>query len=195
MIPVSAADTERFRSIIARCLGLQFEDAKLGFLADLLRRRLSAGRCSADIYLARLAAERLDEEVEVLAQELTVPETYFFRNNDQFRAFVDIALPDRMSAQSATRRIRILSAGCASGEEAYSLGILIREALDPTWDVSILGVDVNPAMLSKAKQARYSAWALRETPADVQHRWFRPEGRDFVLADILRTAVRFEERN
>ena len=89
----------------------------------------------------------------------------------------------------------MLSAGCASGEEAYSLSILVREALDPSWDVSILGVDVNAAMLSKATQARYSAWALRETPADVQQRWFTPDGRDFVLVNPLRTGVRFEERN
>lgn len=191
----SAADIERFRCAVVRCLGLSFEDAKLGFLADILRRRLDAIGQSTDVYLGRLETENLPDEIGALAQELTVPETYFFRHNDQYRAFADIALPDRLAAQSAARRLRILSAGCASGEEAYSLAILVREAVDPSWDVSILGVDVNPAIVKKAARARYSPWALRETPAHVQRRWFTPDGREFVLDEAVRAAVRFEARN
>jgi len=191
----SAADIERFRSAVARCLGLSFEDAKLGFLADILRRRLDALGQSADVYLGRLETENLPDELGALAQELTVPETYFFRNNDQYRALADIALPDRLAVQSTAKRLRILSAGCASGEEAYSLAILGREAVDPSWDVSILGVDVNPAMVRKAARARYSPWALRETPSHVQQRWFRPDGREFVLDEAVRAAVRFDARN
>jgi len=194
--PFSSADIDRFRSVIACRLGLQFEDAKLGYLADVMRRRLEIGRQTPEAYLARLETELVDDETGALAQELTVPETYFFRHNDQFRAFAEIALPDRMGAQSAARRLRILSAGCASGEEAYSLAMLVREAaMDRSWDVSILGVDVNPAIVSKATRALFSEWALRETPADVRKRWFKPAGRDFSLDDTVRAAVRFEERN
>jgi chemotaxis protein methyltransferase CheR len=192
---LGSADVDRFRSVVARCLGLQFDDAKLGFLEDVLRRRLDAIRYAPDVYLARLALENLPDEVGALAQELTVPETYFFRNSDQYRAFAEMALPDRITVQSGAKRLRILSAGCASGEEAYSLAILTREAVDPAWDVSILGVDMNPAMVRKATQARYSAWALRETPAHVQQRWFKSEGREFVLDEALRAAVRFEAGN
>jgi chemotaxis protein methyltransferase CheR len=194
---ISAGDIDRFRSVIARCLGLQFEDAKLGFLADVFRRRLEVASAAPDVYLARLETENLNGgEASALSHELTVPETYFFRNSDQFRAFTDIALPNRMRAQAAARRLRILSAGCASGEEAYSIAVLVREAvIDPSWDVSILGVDVNSRMVRKARQARFSEWALRDTPADVRRRWFRSEGRDFVLDEAVRSAVRFEERN
>jgi chemotaxis protein methyltransferase CheR len=195
--PFSAADIDRFRGGIAYALGLQFEDARLGFLAEVLGRRLDTTRDTLDVYLARLETESLStDEARGLSQELTVPETYFFRNSDQFRAFTDLALPDRMRAQAATRRLRILSAGCASGEEAYSLAILVREAgLDPSWDVSILGIDVNPAIVSKATRALFSEWALRETPADVRQRWFTPVGRGFLLDDTVRAAVTFEERN
>jgi chemotaxis protein methyltransferase CheR len=194
--PFSSDDIDRFRGVIARGLGLQFEDAKLGFLADVVRRRLEVGGQTAEAYLARLETEHLDDEIGALSQELTVSETYFFRHNDQYRAFAEVALPARIGAQSATRRLRILSAGCASGEEAYSLAMLVRAAaIDRSWDVSILGVDVNPAIVSKATRALFSEWALRETPADVRRRWFTPAGRDFVLDDTLRAAVRFEERN
>jgi chemotaxis protein methyltransferase CheR len=192
----SSADAERFRDVIARGLGLQFEDDKLGFLADVGRRRLEAGGQTAEVYLTRLETGHLEDEIGALSQELTVSETYFFRHNEQYRAFAEIALPDSIGARSAARRLRILSAGCASGEEAYSLAMLVQAAdLDRSWDVSILGVDVNPAIVSKATRALFSEWALRDTPADVRRRWFTPAGRDFVLDDTVRAAVRFEERN
>lgn len=189
------ADIERFRSAVARCLGLHFEDAKLGFLADIFRRRLDATRQPPDVYLTRLETENFPDEIGALAQELTVAETYFFRNNDQYRALAEAALPDRIAAQSGTRRLQILSAGCASGEEAYSLAIVTREVVDPSWDVSIVAVDVNPTIVRKATRARYSPWALRETPAHVQQRWFKPDGREFLLDESLRAAVRFEAGN
>jgi chemotaxis protein methyltransferase CheR len=196
MIQVTgSADVERFRSVVTRCLGVYFEDAKLGVLADLLGRRLDALGQTPDVYLTGLDGQAMPGEIGVLAQELTVPETYFFRNGDQLRAFAEAALPDRIVAERPSRRLRILSAGCASGEEAYSLAILVRDMVDPSWDVSILGVDVNPAMVKKARRAKYSRWALRETPAHVQQRWFRPEGREFVLDEALRAAVTFQVRN
>lgn len=193
---VSAADIDRFRAVIAHRLGLGFEDAKSAFLADVMRRRLDVGGQTPEAYLDRLDAEHRDDEMGALSQELTVSETYFFRHNDQYRAFAEIALPDRLGAQAAAKRLRILSAGCASGEEAFSLAMLVRDAgIDPSWDVAILGVDVNPAMVSKATRGLFSEWALRETPADVRRRWFKPAGRDFALDDTLRASVTFEERN
>ena len=191
----SSADTERFRDAVAQRLGLHFEDAKLGFLEDVLRRRLNAIRLAPQVYLDGLETASLPDEAGALAEELTVPETYFFRHSEQCRAFSELALPDRLVAQASTRRLRILSAGCASGEEAYSLAMLTRDAVDPSWDVSILGVDINPAMLEKATLARYSAWALRQTSLRDQQRWFRAEGRQFVLDDAVRAAVRFEAHN
>ncbi|MCU1383165.1 MAG: Protein-glutamate O-methyltransferase [Acidobacteria bacterium] len=192
---VTALDTERFRAVIAGRLGLHFDRSKLGMLTDVLRRRMTACGLSAPRYLAGLERDRFDDDVGPLSQELTVAETYFFRNTDQFHAFRDIALPDRMSADTGGRRLRILSAGCASGEEAYSVGIFLRDALDSSWDATVLGVDVNPAVVRQAKRARYSTWALRETPHEVQQRCFRPDGREFVLDEAMRSAVTFEARN
>jgi chemotaxis protein methyltransferase CheR len=191
----SSADVERFRGAVAERLGLQFEDGKLGFLEGVFRRRLDATGQAPNVYLEGLYAQRLPDEAGALAQELTVSETYFFRHSEQYRAFSEMALPDRTAAQSGTRRLRILSAGCASGEEAYSLAMLTRDAVDPTWDLSILGVDINPAMVEKARRARYSAWALRQTSMRDQQRWFKAEGREFVLDDAVRAAVKFEARN
>jgi chemotaxis protein methyltransferase CheR len=178
-----------------RRLGLRLEDAQLGLLDDLLRRRLRATRRTCESYLHHLEAERAQAELGALAQELTVPETYFFRNIDQFRAFAEHVVPDRVRARAMGRRLRLLSAGCASGEEAYTLAILLRETIDPSWEASILAVDVNPEVLKRAQRARFSTWALRETPPDVRARWFEPDGRDVMLDDSITAAVKFERRN
>jgi chemotaxis protein methyltransferase CheR len=193
-ISIAARDVDRFRSAVARRLGLQFDEAKSGFLEQVLRRRVESGDQNCAAYLLGLETEP-SKELRELARELTVGETYFFRNNDQFRALAEIALPDRMRGRASQRRLRLLSAGCASGEEAYSLSIIAKQTAGPLWDVSILGVDVNPAILERAQRAKFSSWALRETAPDVERRWFRGEGRESVLEDEARVGVRFEERN
>lgn len=193
---ITAQASERFRQLIAQRLGLHFEEPKLGFLAEVLKRRVEATVRSSDAYLDLLETEALPTELGELALELTVGETYFFRNNEQFRAFSDVVLPERMRARAGERRLRLLSAGCASGEEAYTLAILLQELVpDPTWQMSLTGADVNPAMVEKATRGRYSSWSLRETPSEVQRRWFRTDGREFVLDERIRNAVRFEQRN
>ncbi len=189
-------DVERFRVALASRLGLYFEDGKLAFLADVLRRRIESTGHASEAYFRYLEEDLAEEEHGMLARELTVSETYFFRNVDQFRAVTEVALPARIVARASRKRLRILSAGCSSGEEPYSLGMIIRDSpIDSSWDVKITGVDVNPAVLQKAARARYSTWALRETPAEIQGRWFRSEGRDLVLQDAARRFVQFKRRN
>jgi len=194
--PTDARDAERFRAAIVRRLGLRFEDAKLEFLGEVLQRRLEKLKQPSDTYLRRLEDGSMSDDIGMLARDLTVGETYFFRNNDQFRALAEIVLPERLRAQATSKALRLLSAGCASGEEAYSIAMVVRETIpDPTWSVSIRAVDINPAMLEKAARARFSAWALRETPPEIQAKWFRPEGQDMILQEAVRAAVKFEERN
>ncbi|MDB4962354.1 MAG: Protein-glutamate O-methyltransferase [Myxococcales bacterium] len=191
----TADQVEQFRAWIAQHLGLGFEDAKLGFLAELLHARARHHHQDPAGYLTRLARSPGDE-IGALAESLTVGETYFFRYAAQFAAFTDVVLPDRMRARGARRQLRLLSAGCASGEEAYSLAIAARSiAPAPTWAVSIRGVDINPAALRRAASARFSNWAFRETPADLQEQWFSRDGRDHILDEQIRSAVTFERKN
>lgn len=189
-------DLERFRSAIIEQIGLQFDDAKLGFLGEVLQRRLNKLGHSSDTYLWGLQREASSGEFTALAHELTVGETYFFRNIEQFRALAEVALPERMRADRAPRTLRLLSAGCSSGEEAYSMAIVARETIaDPSWEILIRAVDLNPAVLEKAARARYQSWALRETPPEMQRKWFRADGRDMVLDAGVRAAVKFEAGN
>ncbi len=193
------AELDHFRTIIAGRLGLQFDDGKMDRLAEVLRQRLNArGERTASAYLTSIASSANGrEELRALAPHLTVSETYFFRCPDHFRVLQEVALPSRIRARNSRRQLRLLSAGCASGEEAYSLAILLKEQFPEVagWDLSIVGVDLNPTMLAKARAARYSPWSLRETAEEMRTRCFRREGADFLLDESFRRIVSFEEWN
>jgi chemotaxis protein methyltransferase CheR len=188
-------EVERFRELVALHLGLQFDDGRLGFLADVLGRRVNGSPNGCQDYLRLIERGLPPSELDGLARELTVPETYFFRHLDQIRAFSE-AIAERLQARRHLRQLRILSAGCASGEEPYTLAIALRElGIDPSWDVKVRAVDMNQVVLERARRGRYGAWSLRETPPDLQARWFSPRGREFQLDESIRTQVVFEQRN
>ncbi|BCJ92244.1 protein-glutamate O-methyltransferase [Terrihabitans soli] len=188
---ISRADLERFRAAIARRTGLFHDDAKFGFLADLLQRRVHKRGASRQDYLSNLETAPADQEIAELARELTVGETYFFRNKEQLGALADALIVPRLS-DGGPKTLRLLSAGCASGEEAYSLAILARETIrEPGWNIRIDAVDINPAALARAKRASYSRWALRDTPEDIRARWFRANGNEMALDRSIRDGVHF----
>jgi chemotaxis protein methyltransferase CheR len=195
MTPLRESPPEiQFRTLIERRFGLRFDDGKLAFLGDLLLRRATVRKTPPEAYLA--LAENDPAEQRLLAEELTVGETYFFRNNDQFRAFAEIVLPGAMRAGSAQCELSFLSAGCSSGEEPYTLAMLIRDAVPvPPWQVSIRAIDLNPAALRRAASGRYGSWSLREMPAAMRDKWLSPVGRDMQISPELREMVRFEHRN
>lgn len=192
------ANLERFRAAIARRLGLRMDDEKVDSLADLLQERIEAScRGQISAYLDRLGSNWI-EEWRTLAEQLTVTETYFFRYWDHLRAFSEIVLPACLQTQYAQREVRILSAGSASGEEAYSLAMLARALPEPVSGAAhfkITGIDVNHAMIRKALRGIYSAWSLRETPENFQVQNFQLKEGEFVLDPAVRAMVTFEERN
>jgi chemotaxis protein methyltransferase CheR len=188
------ADLARFRALLGAQLGWAFAENDLPQLGHVLARRSAALRLSPEVYLNRLRAG--DAEQIVLAENLTITETYFFRHAEQFRALAGDALPALVRAGADRRVLRMLSVGCSSGEEAYTLAILGREARpDAGWIVTVLGLDANPAMLAKAAAARYSSWSLRETPDDVRARWFHSHDGIHELDARIRDTVRFRRYN
>jgi chemotaxis protein methyltransferase CheR len=196
-----AGDIEGFRALVTRKLGLFFDDAKSDFLSDVLRERLERTSCSHFVEYERRVAPLScqDAEIRTLAEALTIGETYFFRYANHFEALARVGLPACIQARQdeGVRVLRILSAGCSSGEEAYSIAILLNESFPQltTWDVSILGIDVNPGAIEKATAARYSRWSLRETPEELAAKYFEPAGRQLRLRESIRRAARFEQRS
>jgi len=191
------ADLLRFAELIEERLGLQFDGSSLKELEAILLARMRILRCAGiDTYLHRFEAPGLThEELRELATVLTIGETYFFRSPEQFSVFSEVALPRLTRAQPA-RKLRILSAGCATGEEPYTLAITLREmgALAPA-HVSILGLDVNPESIARARRGRYSPWAMRATSPELLQKYFRRDRDQFVLDESVLRMVRFEERN
>jgi chemotaxis protein methyltransferase CheR len=190
------AEVDRFRTLLGTRLGWAFTDADRPQLGRVLTRRAGALRLSPRAYLIRLGADAATDELTALAGDLGITETYFFRHNEQFRVLAEDALPERVRARSGRRVLRMLSVGCSSGEEAYTLAILGRDARpDDRWIVSVLGLDANPAMLSKASAGLYSSWSLRETPDAVRERWFHPHDGVYEVSAGIRDTVRFRQYN
>lgn len=186
----------RFRALLATGLGWTFADSDMPHLARELHRRSQERGLAPGAYLSRLAGTGWPEELTVLAEQLAITETYFFRHGEQFRALSEVALPERIAAGGAHRVLRMLSVGCSSGEEAYTLAIVAGQALpDRSWGVSVLGLDANPAMLRKAGAARYPAWSLRETPDSVRESYFHPRDGLYEVDARIRAAVTFRRYN
>jgi chemotaxis protein methyltransferase CheR len=189
------AIVDRFRAVIARRLGLQFDSNRWGFLADTLKWGGDEAGLDREAYLDLLsAADHAGREWRALAQALTVTETYFFRNPAQFSALRDFILSEWPS-RLAPKQLAILSAGCASGEEPYSIAMLLHDLLPPDCAASIHGIDINSAMLAKAGAGRYSAWSLRETPDAMRARYFTARGSDCMLDPAIRRSVSFDWRS
>lgn len=131
---------------------------------------------------------------QALIQHITVGETYFFRDAPHFEFLCRRVLPELAELRGTAHRPRLWSAGCASGEEAYSLAIVLEEqgALD---GALVLGTDLCRAALARAARARYGTWSMRETEPQILQKYFRRSGDGFELCRKIADAVVFEELN
>ena len=192
--------------VIART-GHHYYIDKDDLLYDRLVRRfreLRLADCTA--YAAFLEGPGANEEWAALVDAITIGETFFFRYAEQFTALRDEIVPQLIAARRSERRLRIWSAGCASGAEPYSLAILVHGLLGdalPDWTVEIVGTDISAAALATARNAEFGRWALRTTPPEDRVRWFqRVEARPgptreggYKLRREFRAMVRFERQN
>ena len=125
----------------------------------------------------------------------TVGETYFFRDQGQFDLLRFNLLPELIERRQNIKSLRLWSAGCASGEEAYSLAISVDMLLPERndWTILIVGSDINPNALAKARQARYGQWSFRQVPAIMRQRYFYQERDEWQLDERIRGMVRFRQ--
>lgn len=151
-----------------------------------------AGIADLGSYLARLTADA--SALEELTAAILVGETYFLREPEQWRLVRDTILPEIVERQGPGHVIRCWSAGCASGEEAYSLAIVLREA-ELLARSDLVGTDLSPRALAQAREARYTAWSLRAVPAGYIERWFHRAGDGHALDAAIRDRVAFRQLN
>lgn len=193
---LAEADFLRFADLVRERSGMELNGPRRSDLLRAIGRALEeTGLSSPHTLYERLIADR--SFLESFLASLTIPETYFFRNRPQFEALEQHILPDLIARRREQRRLRIWSAGCASGEEPYSVAILLRRLLPDlaSWDVLILATDLNRSLLEKAQAGVYSAWSFRETPPEIQERYFTPRGARFELVPQVRQQVTFAYLN
>lgn len=146
-----------------------------------------------------LAAPLTRTQIEGLASHLTVGETYFFREKRSLDILEQQILPELLRARRENEKhLRIWSAGCCSGEEPYSIAMLLDRLIPDLekWNVTILATDINPLFLRKAAQGVYGQWSFRDTPGWLRERYFtkRPDGR-FEIQPRIRRMVTFSYLN
>lgn len=178
--------------------GLRFDRARLAELESKALRAFVAANCATwDAYLARLDRPDGDALFTRLLDVLTVGETYFFRDRPYFEALERIVLPVLIAQRRANRQLRLWSAGCATGEEAYSLAILVWRLLPHVddWQISILATDLNHGFLERAEAGLYGEWSFRETDDDFKTSYFIREGPRYRIRPEIRRLVRFASLN
>lgn len=202
--PPAAPDVAfaRLKDLIMARTGHFYYQDKDDALWERVRRRLQATGCrDCTAYLDRLDdAARGPSEWAALEAEVTIGETFFFRYAEQFAALRRTILPDLVERNRSRRRLRIWSAGCATGAEPYSVAITLKDLLGEeagSWRLSIVGTDINEGSLAAARRGRFGKWALRAVPLEERQRWFLPAagGAGWVLRPEYRSLVRFERHN
>lgn len=186
------------REAVVRRLGLHVEDGRMEELRAVVEARARAlGHSGVAAYLAGLDGAGAEDEVAALARSLTVNETYFFRNPDSLRAYA--AILAGLLAGEDGKQVRVLSAGCASGEEPYSLAMAAAEALGQgaCEGIDVLGLDVVAELVERGRRGEYGAWSLRATPPELIGRYFAQASADsYRLASrTVRAMVSFEVVN
>jgi len=192
---------ESFRALILERSGLHFPHKRRQDLERGLTQALNRSGCpSAEAYYQLLSSKPTDgPEWEKLIGQVTIGETYFFRDRGQFEALRRRILPEIIAQKRAlTRQIRIWSAGCASGEEPYSIAMVLRELLPDlsSWNITILATDINREALNKARSGHYGDWSFREEGWEsMRARYFTRQGKVWQLDPRVREMVEFAYLN
>jgi chemotaxis protein methyltransferase CheR len=198
--PLSRDVFRLLRDLIYEHAGLWFEDDNAFLLSRRLSPRVEALALGdfADYYrYLRLASpEARRAELEEICDRITTNETYFFREGYQLEAFKAEILPELADAKPRGKRLTVWSAGCSTGEEAYTIAILILETgLFADWDVRVFGSDISRRVLQVARRAQYGKSSFRSTDARLLRRYFREIDGKHQVRDEVRQLVSFGQIN
>ncbi|MGF1479710.1 MAG: CheR family methyltransferase [Cyanophyceae cyanobacterium] len=198
--PINPKLSRLFIELIANHVGLAPKNFDPTALTEKLLIRLQAlNLASAEEYYRLLESATLASQREWprLIPLLTNNETYFFRDREQVKLLRSQILPELIQRKHHHRHLRICSAGCSSGEEPYSLAILLQELIPNlnAWQLVILGIDIDEAALQRAKQGIYTAWSFRGVSQAMKQRYFHRVGHQYHLAPETKRMVQFKSVN
>lgn len=166
-------DQKVFEKVLTKALGITFEPSRFEFVKNRLR---TIGWREEKLEFANIANILLNpnsSDYHIIVDLLTVHETYFFREFNQLEMFANNIL-NSYAKSKTDKSIRVLSAGCSTGEEAYTLGIILKECLDnyDDYHVEVVGIDLSMACVRKAQKAQYSKRSVKFTPEIYQKKYF-----------------------
>jgi chemotaxis protein methyltransferase CheR len=187
------------RDLIHEQFGLFFEDNQ----KDSLRTRLASRLTTLDLFsfedyyrYLRFGPQR-EQELKRMISNLTNNETYFYREVTQLNAFAENVLPEikERKYKSAERTLSILSAGCSTGEEVYTLGMLVYDSgqFFWGWDVRVIGLDIDPIALEKARKGLYFHNSFRGVDPALQEKHFIPTDGGYQVKDGIRKMTEFRQ--
>jgi chemotaxis protein methyltransferase CheR len=197
---LSPTDFDYVRNLVRKDSAIALDDGKQ-YLAvarlETLARREGIDSCQS--LVARLRAGQQDDLRRKVVEAMTTNETMFFRDVKPFEVLRDVLLPELIRSRARERCIRFWSAACSTGQEPYSLAILIREHFPElaSWDISILATDLSREAIEKAREGRYTQMEVnRGMPASLLLKYFRRSGLHWhLILDEVRRMVQFREMN
>jgi chemotaxis protein methyltransferase CheR len=196
---LNQADFDYLRALVKRRSAIALDDGK-GYLVEARLGPLAGreGFGSLEALVAALRIGPVNGLHQQVVEAMTTNETSFFRDAHPFEGLQKVVLPELIRRRAAERRLAVWCAACSTGQEPYSVALLVREHFPELvgWDVRILGSDLSREVLERARQGRYSqAEVNRGLPARLLVKYFRKEGLDWQLADEVRRLVEFRPLN
>ena len=192
----------KIRDLIYQVAGIFQPDNKLRLLEDRCRRRMQElGVKSVRDYLDCLTIKPMRQaELVALLNEITIGETCFFRNQPQLDAFKKVVMPKIIEAKAKfpIKNLRIWSAGCSTGEEPYTLAMMLIEESMGTlagWKIEIFATDLNERSVAHAKQGVYGEYSTRNVNATYRQKYFLPAADKLAVTSQLKTAVNIQRLN
>ncbi len=185
-----------FINLIAKYTGLKIRDSEISVLVQNINLRMKSLRLNSlrEYYnLLNYSDQESNQEWITLISNLTNTESYFFRDQGQFNLLRNQIIPNIMKTNIESRNIRIWSAGCSSGEEVYSLAILLRDMIPDLdlWNVMILGTDINENALNKAKKGVYTTWSFRMVNDEITKTNFKVINNQYQINPQIKKIVNF----
>ena len=198
-IAISSEDFGKFREFFYRQTGIHFDESKRYFVDKRLAERIElSGAETFRSYFSLLRFQASGEELQTLTNLMTVNETYFLREDYQFKCLIGSMLPEIVARKKPGSLVRIWSVPSSSGEEPYSIALYLLELWPQIaqWDVEIISSDIDTSILAKARAGRYSARSVQHVPPDLLHKHFTAlPGGEYQLSDELRQCVEFTRVN
>ncbi len=193
---------QRLRSVIYDLSGIYFTDNKKYLLEDRIGKRIIKRDLKTfNEYIDLLNSNDSKQELHHLFSVITINETYFFRANQQFEALEEIVIPEIYKLRSQSSRnpiLRFWSAASSSGEEAYTLAMLLLEKIKPRFpnvQFQIIGSDISNKIIQDARAAIYKEYAIRFVPPNYMKKYFTKEGNNYILNNEVKKMVRFVNLN